>query len=67
MSLVEWLRNTLLHFIPNLDIEICGFPTPNKLTNDLLNGCVYQIPYDSDKNFGPCNNNGHNAHWFVLV
>jgi hypothetical protein len=25
------------------------------------------VPYDADRNHAPCNNNGHKAHWCLIV
>lgn len=49
------------------NLFVSDFPSPGELIATVLNGGVYLIPYDSDKNFGPCNANGKSSHWFVLV
>jgi hypothetical protein len=63
----DWLAEVVSHFLPDVKANIQEFPAVDEIIQIVLNNEVLLIPYDSDKNFGPSNRNGHAAHWFVVV
>lgn len=54
-------------YIEAKSIEIySGSLNSEEIINFLFNGGIMLVPYDCDYNFGPCNNNGHQAHWATI-
>lgn len=43
------------------------FENRHILLSHLLQGHPVLVPYDNDKNFEPCLQNGHRAHWAVIT
>lgn len=75
MFSVKWLLEVLKN---NLDISSIN---PDKTRSYIYEGqldsdfikeklrshCMLLVPYDADRNHSPCNQNGHKAHWCLVV
>ncbi|CAE1258186.1 unnamed protein product [Acanthosepion pharaonis] len=62
------------YFMEDLAQEFCSAQVvdsanlcPNVIWECLLQGYLLLVPYDSDKNYHPCLQNGHKAHWALLT
>lgn len=62
------------YFMEDLAQEFCSAQVvdsahlcPNVIWECLLQGFLLLVPYDSDKNYHPCLQNGHKAHWALLT
>lgn len=71
----KWLLEVLKN---NLGISsINPFKTRSYIYDGLLDSdfikeklrshCMLLVPYDADRNHSPCNQNGHKAHWCLIV
>ncbi|RZC33789.1 hypothetical protein BDFB_001206 [Asbolus verrucosus] len=43
-----------------------GLLNTDEIKEMLLHGCNLLVPYDSDKDNSPCQQNGHKAHWAAI-
>ena len=68
---VNWLVEFITRHWPQIHSQIMDFPTPFCIIQHFMKNVEFLtsflIPYDCDKNFEPCNKNGHSAHWAILV
>jgi hypothetical protein len=68
----EWLFEFINSHWPQIGAKLTDFPEPIEIVKNLItikNGKLptILIPYDCDKNFEPCNREGHAAHWAIVV
>lgn len=64
---MDWLHTTICHFLADIDARVSEFPSSDEVVRTVVNGGVYLVPYDSAKDFGPCDNNGKSAHWCAIT
>ncbi|KAI6230185.1 hypothetical protein M3Y99_01085300 [Aphelenchoides fujianensis] len=55
---VDWMREMAAHFLPPAEATSSAFPSASKFIEVITNGGVLLVPYDSDRDFGPCTKNG---------
>ncbi|KAK6181704.1 hypothetical protein SNE40_009508 [Patella caerulea] len=57
----------LSHQVLNCHSEVVEMVNGKKtILQHLLRGSILLVPYDADKNHGPCKKRGHKAHWALL-
>ncbi|ESO86175.1 hypothetical protein LOTGIDRAFT_235539 [Lottia gigantea] len=57
----------LAHQVLNCHSEVVEMVNGKKgILQQLLRGSVLLVPYDADRNHGPCKKKGHKAHWALI-
>ena len=64
-----WMEKLAATLLPEKQIRLLDFPSPAELLQLLSSSPVSSIlvPYDSDRDHGPCLRRGHSAHWAIIV
>jgi len=61
------MKSLVETFIPGASASLVEGAKEIDIIQHLLNGGVALVPYDKDRNMGPCHKGGLKAHWALLV